>query len=213
MLLRNWQIGHCRLSGASDGGLLLDSISCWTYHNCSSFQWKWCFVAVPLRGELVFLGAPSVIWLWRTKCWQGLFHSSIWLLKVCCLWTGNVCFVVESILAVISGHGYKDLCPYCSVLLLFSWSFLSDKLNSRTLVLGQDGAPPLGWGDTIAYLVLPVLLVGSQYVSMQMMQPATAVRITTHWHWVYLIMWMIVWRFKVILIVCTVGPSSWFYIG
>lgn len=37
-----------------------------------------------------------------------------------------------------------------------------------------DGAPPLGWSDTIAYLVLPVLLVASQYVSMQMMQPATA---------------------------------------
>ncbi|XP_073389091.1 inner membrane protein PPF-1, chloroplastic isoform X2 [Physcomitrium patens] len=37
-----------------------------------------------------------------------------------------------------------------------------------------DGAPPLGWGDTIAYLVLPVLLIGSQYVSMQIMQPATA---------------------------------------
>lgn len=41
----------------------------------------------------------------------------------------------------------------------------------------QDGAPPLGWGDTIAYLVLPVLLIGSQYVSMQIMQPATAVRL------------------------------------
>jgi YidC/Oxa1 family membrane protein insertase len=34
-----------------------------------------------------------------------------------------------------------------------------------------DGAPPLGWGDTVAYLVLPVLLIGSQYVSMQLMQP------------------------------------------
>lgn len=33
-----------------------------------------------------------------------------------------------------------------------------------------DGAPPLGWSDTIAYLVLPVLLIISQYVSMQMMQ-------------------------------------------
>ncbi|KAG0580811.1 hypothetical protein KC19_4G201400 [Ceratodon purpureus] len=37
-----------------------------------------------------------------------------------------------------------------------------------------DGAPPLGWGDTISYLVLPILLIASQYVSMQMMQPATA---------------------------------------
>ena len=38
-------------------------------------------------------------------------------------------------------------------------------------MVGQDGAPPLGWGDTISYLVLPVLLVVSQYISMQMMQP------------------------------------------
>ena len=39
-------------------------------------------------------------------------------------------------------------------------------------MVGQDGAPPLGWGDTISYLVLPVLLIVSQYISMQMMQPA-----------------------------------------
>eukprot|EP00897_Mesotaenium_endlicherianum_P003383 jgi/Mesen1/3072/ME000181S02147 len=36
-----------------------------------------------------------------------------------------------------------------------------------------DGAPPLGWADTAAYLVLPVLLVISQAVSMQLMQPQT----------------------------------------
>ncbi|KAL6626746.1 hypothetical protein ACP70R_030472 [Stipagrostis hirtigluma subsp. patula] len=34
-----------------------------------------------------------------------------------------------------------------------------------------DGHPPLGWYDTIAYLVLPVLLVASQYVSMEIMKP------------------------------------------
>ena len=34
-----------------------------------------------------------------------------------------------------------------------------------------DGQPPLGWHDTIAYLVLPVLLVGSQYVSQQIISP------------------------------------------
>ncbi|GJR31686.1 albino3-like protein 1, chloroplastic [Tanacetum coccineum] len=33
-----------------------------------------------------------------------------------------------------------------------------------------DGQPPLGWSDTFAYLVLPVLLVGSQYISVQIMQ-------------------------------------------
>lgn len=35
-----------------------------------------------------------------------------------------------------------------------------------------DGHPPLGWSDTLAYLVLPVLLVASQYISVQLMQPA-----------------------------------------
>uniref|UniRef100_A0A2P2L2X2 Uncharacterized protein MANES_04G033500 n=1 Tax=Rhizophora mucronata TaxID=61149 RepID=A0A2P2L2X2_RHIMU len=34
-----------------------------------------------------------------------------------------------------------------------------------------DGQPPLGWHDTAAYLVLPVLLVVSQYVSMEIMKP------------------------------------------
>ncbi|XP_076943429.1 ALBINO3-like protein 1, chloroplastic [Bidens hawaiensis] len=33
-----------------------------------------------------------------------------------------------------------------------------------------DGQPPLGWSDTFAYLVLPVLLVVSQYISVQIMQ-------------------------------------------
>lgn len=34
-----------------------------------------------------------------------------------------------------------------------------------------DGHPPLGWHDTTAYLVLPVLLVASQFVSMEIMKP------------------------------------------
>ncbi|OWM89707.1 hypothetical protein CDL15_Pgr024455 [Punica granatum] len=33
-----------------------------------------------------------------------------------------------------------------------------------------DGHPPLGWSDTLAYLVLPLLLVISQYISVQIMQ-------------------------------------------
>ncbi|KAL6294370.1 hypothetical protein ACE6H2_002512 [Prunus campanulata] len=33
-----------------------------------------------------------------------------------------------------------------------------------------DGHPPLGWSDTLAYLALPVLLVVSQYISVQIMQ-------------------------------------------
>ncbi|GER37208.1 inner membrane protein [Striga asiatica] len=34
-----------------------------------------------------------------------------------------------------------------------------------------DGHPPLGWHDTAAYLVLPVLLVVSQYISTELMKP------------------------------------------
>lgn len=33
-----------------------------------------------------------------------------------------------------------------------------------------DGHPPLGWSDTLAYLVLPLLLVFTQYMSVQIMQ-------------------------------------------
>uniref|UniRef100_A0A6V7QRY0 Membrane insertase YidC/Oxa/ALB C-terminal domain-containing protein n=1 Tax=Ananas comosus var. bracteatus TaxID=296719 RepID=A0A6V7QRY0_ANACO len=36
----------------------------------------------------------------------------------------------------------------------------------------KDGHPPLGWSDTLAYLVLPILLVISQYISAQIMQPS-----------------------------------------
>lgn len=34
-----------------------------------------------------------------------------------------------------------------------------------------DGVPPLGWHDTIAYLVLPVLLIISQYASQKIISP------------------------------------------
>ena len=34
-----------------------------------------------------------------------------------------------------------------------------------------QGHPPLGWPDTIAYLVLPVALVASQFVTQRIMQP------------------------------------------
>eukprot|EP00640_Fibrocapsa_japonica_P001464 CAMPEP_0113944870 /NCGR_PEP_ID=MMETSP1339-20121228/37415_1 /TAXON_ID=94617 /ORGANISM="Fibrocapsa japonica" /LENGTH=389 /DNA_ID=CAMNT_0000950211 /DNA_START=307 /DNA_END=1476 /DNA_ORIENTATION=- /assembly_acc=CAM_ASM_000762 len=35
----------------------------------------------------------------------------------------------------------------------------------------EDGVPPLGWPDTLAFLTLPVILVISQYISTQIMQP------------------------------------------
>ncbi|GFQ05552.1 albino3-like protein 1 chloroplastic [Phtheirospermum japonicum] len=38
-------------------------------------------------------------------------------------------------------------------------------------VADEDGHPPLGWPDTLAYLVLPLLLIISQYISVQIMQP------------------------------------------
>ncbi len=34
-----------------------------------------------------------------------------------------------------------------------------------------NGAPPIGWHDALAYLVLPVLLVASQFVSQRIMSP------------------------------------------
>jgi len=34
-----------------------------------------------------------------------------------------------------------------------------------------DGVPSLGWSDTLSFLVLPVFLVISQFVSMELMQP------------------------------------------
>ncbi|KAL9271373.1 ALBINO3-like protein [Drosera capensis] len=36
-----------------------------------------------------------------------------------------------------------------------------------------DGHPPLGWPDTLSYLVLPVLFTVSQYASIRIMQPKT----------------------------------------
>jgi YidC/Oxa1 family membrane protein insertase len=34
-----------------------------------------------------------------------------------------------------------------------------------------DGHPPIGWHDAGAYLVLPVLLVASQYISQKIVSP------------------------------------------
>lgn len=44
--------------------------------------------------------------------------------------------------------------------------FLSFLLSTR-----QNGAPSMGWENTIPFLILPVFLVISQFVSMQLMQP------------------------------------------
>lgn len=56
----------------------------------------------------------------------------------------------------------------CTIVMVF----LVEIFHRRTpLCILQDGHPPLGWQDTAAYLVLPVLLVLSQYVSMEIMKP------------------------------------------
>ena len=38
----------------------------------------------------------------------------------------------------------------------------------------QNGAPPIGWHDASAYLILPVLLVVSQYVSQKIISPPSS---------------------------------------
>lgn len=44
-------------------------------------------------------------------------------------------------------------------------------LHSQSSSNRSDGAPALGWEGTLPYLILPVFLVISQFVSMQLMQP------------------------------------------
>ncbi|KAF9673385.1 hypothetical protein SADUNF_Sadunf10G0018600 [Salix dunnii] len=55
----------------------------------------------------------------------------------------------------------------------FFWSPSSMFVDLSCCLLldfSQDGHPPLGWSDTLAYLVLPVILVVSQYISVEIMQ-------------------------------------------
>lgn len=35
----------------------------------------------------------------------------------------------------------------------------------------KDGAPPIGWGEAAAYLVLPAALVASQFITQKILQP------------------------------------------
>lgn len=37
----------------------------------------------------------------------------------------------------------------------------------------EDGHPPIGWQSAVAYLVLPALLVVSQYISQKIVSPKT----------------------------------------
>jgi YidC/Oxa1 family membrane protein insertase len=53
----------------------------------------------------------------------------------------------------------------------YSHSFVS--LLFLSVLCRVDGTPSLGWDDTLAFLILPVFLVVSQFVSMELMQPKT----------------------------------------
>ena len=53
-----------------------------------------------------------------------------------------------------------------AIFLIYLWSPLPMLLNYRV-----DGVPSLGWETTIAYLSIPIFLVISQFISMNLMQP------------------------------------------
>lgn len=85
------------MSGASDGGLLLDSIPCRPDHNRSSFEWEWYFVAIPLCGELISMAGSPFIWFGQNKLASGM----------CSLWKREICGVcVESVLTRFMEHVY-----------------------------------------------------------------------------------------------------------
>ena len=78
-----------------------------------------------------------------------------------------------------NGSGISWLFPFIvsplwPLLLFWCWPYnYSTWCLSLALIMSlfsQDGHPPLGWSDTAAYLVLPLLLVISQYISVQIMQ-------------------------------------------
>ena len=48
-----------------------------------------------------------------------------------------------------------------------------DILHLCPSLFRTDAGPALGWDDTVAFLILPVLLVVSQFASMELMQPKT----------------------------------------
>ncbi|CAI0425816.1 unnamed protein product [Linum tenue] len=84
-----------------------------------------------------------------------------------------------SIAARQSGSGISWLFPFVVSLLFFpdmkrdekaANSSLESKFGFVWILSAQDGHPPLGWPDTLAYLVLPLLLIATQYISIEIMQ-------------------------------------------
>ncbi len=47
----------------------------------------------------------------------------------------------------------------------------SSPLSRSARFEGADGAPKLGWHDTVAYLTIPLILVITQSISTKIMQP------------------------------------------
>ena len=77
---------------------------------------------------------------------------------------------------------HVDFCRYVQVHIFCSCMY-SESANQQALdnVLQgggfswlfpfQNGAPPIGWHDAICYLVLPVALVVSQFITQKILQP------------------------------------------
>lgn len=61
--------------------------------------------------------------------------------------TSSCMYHGSSLVAVVQGGGFSWLFPF------------------------QNGAPPIGWHDAICYLVLPVALVVSQFITQKILQP------------------------------------------
>ncbi len=139
-------------AGSSHRGLLLDSIIGRPNYNCCTAEWQWSLMAFSFC------------------CKQSLnqsFHSEDGA------YCGHLMAILEQMMfSLCTGH----CCCFhydCVCINVCDWVNRCRGLSSilRLYPVWQDGAPPLGWSDTAAYLVLPVLLVVSQYISMQLMQP------------------------------------------
>ena len=62
----------------------------------------------------------------------------------------------------------------CWALVLMRECSLAAQGGGSWLFPLQNGAPPIGWHDASAYLILPVLLVVSQYVSQKIISPPSS---------------------------------------
>lgn len=61
----------------------------------------------------------------------------------------------------------------CAVPRVFTWCLVTQGTGLSWLFPFENGQPPIGWKDAVAYLVLPLLLVVSQYVSQKIVSPKT----------------------------------------